>query len=128
MSIPPTLTVPAPSDAPWYAPVLRMRLADGSWILRFGTPVQRATANQTAKWTGVSKKNLSVLAEAGYIRRAQPTPFTAYYYPAEVEAFIQSTEDDPAFWTKVRRATYIKARRLRDPVDRHSAPPRPESN
>lgn len=104
-----------PDAGPWYVPKIWLRLADGSWILKFGKPVQRATSSQVAKWTGISKKNLRLLAEAGFIRECRPTPWSLFYYPAEVEDFILKTEADPDFWNKVRRDTYIRARRLREP-------------
>jgi len=101
-------------DAPWYTPTVRVRLADGSTLLRPGKPVQRANATLTSKWTGVSRKNLRLLAEVGLIRECQVTPKTLLYYPAEIEEFIERTEREPDFWNAARRDAYITARRLRD--------------
>ena len=101
-------------QAIWYTPTRVMELPDGSVLLKRGKPIQRATASQTAKWTGVSLKNLRILAEAGFIRVAHPTPGSSFYYPEEVEQFIQLTEADPAFWTKARKDTYLQCSRLRD--------------
>ena len=101
-------------DAPWYTPTVRVRLADGSTLLRPGKPVQRANATLTSKWTGVSKKNLRLLAEGGWIRECQVRPRTWVCYPAEIAGFIERTEKEPDFWNDARRAAYITARRLRD--------------
>lgn len=98
----------------WFTPNRVMELPDGSILIKRGKPVQRVTATVTSKLTGVSLKNLRILAEAGFIRCARPTPGSAFYYPGEIEIFIQKTEDDPAFWTKVRRDTYLSCARLRD--------------
>ena len=103
------------ADAPWYTPTLVMKLADGSILIKHGKPVQRATSNQTASWTGISKKNLKILAEIGYIRQCRPTPSSVLYYPQEVEAFIARTEADINFWTEVRLKSYLQVRRLREP-------------
>lgn len=115
---------PAPTlaDAPWYTPTLVLRLADGSTMLKPGKPVQRGTSNQVSKWTGISKKNLRLLADIGLIREARPTPWTLFYYPAEVEDLISKTEADPNFWDKVKRDAYIQVRRLRDPRKLKSSP------
>lgn len=110
-----TTDTPSPwHDAPWYTPTIRVKLADGSTLLRTGKPVQRATPNQTSTWTRISKKNLRTLAECGFIRESRPTPWTLLYYPEEVEEFLRKTEEDPNFWNRVRRDAYITARRLRD--------------
>lgn len=69
------------------------------------------TAGSAATLTGVSLKNLRVLAEAGFIRVARPTPGTTFFYPQEIEAFIRKTETDPDFWNQVRKATYLKGLR-----------------
>ena len=106
-----------PSTEPqsiWYTPTRLMEMPDGSVLLKRGKPIQRATASQTAKWTGISLKNLRALAEAGFISVAHPTPGSSHYYPEEVERFIQRTVDDPAFWTKARKDAYLKCSRLRD--------------
>lgn len=105
---------PAAEDQLWYTPHRVMELPDGSILIKRGKPVLRATITQTSKWTGVSLKNLRILAEAGFVRCAKPTPGTAFFYPAEVEAFIQRTEADPDFWSKVRKDTYLRCARLRD--------------
>jgi len=105
---------PANEGETWIVPCLRMRLPDGSYLIKTSKPVLRATSSQTAKITGVSKKNLALLADVGYIRRARPTPHTVFYYPGEVEAFIRKTEEDPDFWTQARRDAYITTRRLRE--------------
>lgn len=102
----------------WLVPAVKLMLADGSCLIKPGRPVLRATSNRTAQLTGVSKKNLSLLAEVGYIRRARPTPQTVFYYPGEVEEFIRQTEEDPDFWNDVRRKAYITTRRLRNPSER----------
>jgi hypothetical protein len=91
-----------------------MHLADGSFLIKPLKPSLRAAAKVTAKLTGVSLKKLRVLAEAGFIRVARPTPGSTYYYPQEIEAFILQTEADPDYWNKVRMATYLRCARLRN--------------
>ncbi len=122
------MDTPAPSlaNAPWYTPTLVMKLADGSILIKHGKPVQRATANQTSAWTGVSKKNLKILAEIGEIRQCRPTPSSVFYYPAEVEDYIAKTEADLNYWNAVRRKAYISVRRLREPRQLKSDTPPPD--
>ena len=91
-----------------------MELPDGSILIKRGKPIQRATATATSKMTGISLKNLRILADVGFIRCARPTVSSTFYYPGEIEAFIKQTEDDPAFWTKVRRDAYLTCARLRE--------------
>ena len=99
-----------PSAGLWYFPPLVMQLADGSYLLKPGRPIQRATARETAKMTKLSPKTLARLAEAGFIRRAMPTPRLPMYFPAEVIRFIRQTEKDPDFWTEERRKQFGLAR------------------
>jgi hypothetical protein len=77
-------------------------------------PTLRATASATAKLTGISLKRLRILAEAGFIRVARPTPGSSFYYPQEIEAFILRTEAEPDFWNKVRMTCYLSCARLRN--------------
>jgi hypothetical protein len=98
--------------AVWYVPRVPVTLADGTIVIRMGKPLLRASARLTAKWTGVNKKNLSRLAQAGFIRRTMVTPGCHGYYPAEVEAFIDKTEAED-FWTPERRRIYLNGGRIR---------------
>lgn len=107
------MTEPAPQSV-WFTPTRVMELPDGSILIKRGKPIQRATSTETSKWTGISLKNLRILADAGFIRCARPTLGSAFYYPGEIEEFIRRTEEDPAFWTKVRRDAYLQCARLRD--------------
>jgi hypothetical protein len=100
-------------DAPWYTPSIVLRLAGGETLVKPGKAVQRGTPEQCSKWTGINTKTLKRLAEAGFIRVAKPTPWVAFYYPAEIEEFIAKTEADPDFWSDVKRKAYIESRRLR---------------
>lgn len=102
------------TEPAWITPHRVMELPDGSILIKRGKPIMRATATITSKLTGVSLKNLRILAEAGFIRCARPTPGSSFYYPAEVEIFIQKTEEDPSYWTKVRKDAYLQCARLRD--------------
>lgn len=110
-------------EAPWYTPTIVMRLADGSTLLKPGRPIQRATGDQVAKWTGVSLKTLRNLAETGFIRRAQITRVKHLYYPGEVEDFIAATEADPDFWDDVRKKAYLDCRSMRS--RKPTTPPQP---
>jgi hypothetical protein len=110
----------SPSEV-WYVPCRFMELADGSFHIKPLKPILRATAKRTSTLTGVSLKNLRILAEAGFVRVSRPTPGSSFFYPAEIETFIRQTEDDPNFWNKVRLATYLKCARLRDKRRRHKA-------
>lgn len=108
------MNTPEDSATVWYVPAIVMKLAGGEFLVKTGKPIMRTTAKQTSKLTGISLKNLRILAEAGFIRCARPTPGTAFFYPAEVEAFIQRTEAEPDFWNKVRLAAYLPCARLRN--------------
>ena len=90
----------------WVTRCQVLKLADGSFLLKPKKPVLRASAQETAKATGVSRKTLARLAEAGFIRCAKITDRLPMYYPAEVEAFIRSTEKDPDYWTLERKKQY----------------------
>jgi hypothetical protein len=91
-----------------------MAMPDGSFLIKPLKPILRATATRTSALTGISLKNLRILADVGFIRCARPTPKSAFYFPGEIEDFIRQTEEDPAFWTKVRRDAYLQCARLRD--------------
>jgi hypothetical protein len=99
--------------AVWYVPHTPLVLADGTIMIRQGKPVLRASSRLTAKWTGVKKKNLARLAEAGFIRRAKAGPGIHEYYPAEVMAFIEKTEEE-GFWTPERKRIYLNGGKLRE--------------
>lgn len=108
------MSTPDDKTAVWLIHAKKLHLADGSFLIKPIRPVLRATAKHTAELTGVSLKKLRVLAEAGFIRVARPTPGSTFYYPQEIEDFIAKTEDDPAFWTTVRTATYLRCARLKN--------------
>lgn len=102
-----------PTSAGWYIPAIVAQLPDGSTLVKPGRAVRRGTAAQVAHWTGVGRKTLAKLAEAGLISRAQPSRGIYWYFPAEVEALIQSTIADPAWWETVRTKAHLKGRNLR---------------
>jgi hypothetical protein len=97
----------------WVVPTTALKLPDGTILLKPGKPVRRVTAKAAAKITGVPKKILRNLAEAGFIREARVTPWVFYYDVVEIEAFIARTAEDPAFWSDVRRKAYLNISRLR---------------
>lgn len=101
-------------DAPWFIPSTVIRLADGSTLVKPGRAVQRARVADVVRWTGVHRKTLSALADCGLIRRALPSPHAPHYYPAEVEALLKRTEEDPEFWNDVRRRAFLSGTRLRE--------------
>jgi hypothetical protein len=105
---------PHGQDSVWIIHTKVLHMADGSILIKPLKPCLRATAKVTEKLTGVSLKKLRVLAEAGFIRVARPTPGSTLYYPQEIEAFILQTEADPDFWNKVRMAAYLPCSRLRN--------------
>ena len=109
----PSKALPAP-EIPWLIPTLKIHLADGSTLVKACKAVQRGTAVQVSKWTGISTKTLARLADAGFIRASKPTPWLVLYYPGEIEEFIRKTEADPDFWIKVKRDAYITSRKLRE--------------
>jgi len=113
----------SPQEAPWFTPIKVMQMPDGSFLLRPGKPIQRASIEQTSKWTGVSKKTLRRLAESGFIRCARVTAARHYYYPGEIEEFIAKTEADPDYWTPERIQHYLGVRRLRE-----KSPERPDQD
>ena len=97
----------------WITRCQIFQLADGSYLLKPKRPKLRASARETAKATGVSCKTLARLAESGFIRCARITDRLPMYYPAEVEAFIRQTEQDPDYWTKDRKKQYGLGRERR---------------
>ena len=101
-------------DAPWFIPQTVIRLADGSTLIKPGRAIQRARVADVVRWTGVHRKTLSALADCGLIRRALPSPHAPHYYPGEVESLLRRTEEDPDFWTDVRRRAFLKGTRLKD--------------
>lgn len=98
----------------WIIPAVRVQLPDGSTLVRPGKAVQRGTASQVAKWTGLSTKTLGRLADAGLIRRIMATPSHHMYYPGDVEELMQATVDDPDWWTPERKRLYFEAREIRE--------------
>lgn len=102
------------SKTTWIIHAQVVQLGDGSLLIKPQKPRLRAPAKLTSRLTGISLKNLRILSESGFIRCAKPSPGTCFYYPLEIEDFIQQTEADPAFWSKVRRATYLECARLRN--------------
>lgn len=93
-------------SVPHFIPAVRVQLPDGSTLIRPGKAIQRAQAHIVAKAFGLSTKTLLRLAEAGHIRSARVTPSTTFYYPGEIEDFIQKMEDNPDFWTPKRRREF----------------------
>ena len=103
-----------PDKPAFFIPPLVMKLADGSTLVKPGKAVQRARVADVVRWTGVHRKTLAALAECGLIRRAYPSPGMPHYYPAEVEALIRRTEDEPNFWNAVRTQAYLKGETLKE--------------
>lgn len=104
-------------DAPWFVPVTKVKLADGTYLLKTGKPFQRAQAGVCAKVFNISTKTLMLLGEAGHIRRARVSPMIFLYYPGEIEEFIRRMEEDPDYWTPQRRREYglIRDGKKKDP-------------
>lgn len=98
----------------WFTPTYELKLPTGETLLKPGRPVMRAPLRKVAKWFGVSTKTLTRLAECGLLRCARPTPRLMQFYPAEVAAFIQRTEDDPEFWTRARKMAFLSCRSMRE--------------
>ena len=97
----------------WYLPVRDVKLPDGTIKIIPGCPVRRGTVAEVSKATGVSHRTLIALAEAGFIRRARPSPNQSFYYFTEVEDHIRRTEEDPNFWNEVRRKAYLTGTSLK---------------
>jgi hypothetical protein len=93
-------------DVPWYFPTIKMKLADGTYLLKPGKPIQRAVSTVVAKAFNVSPRTLKRLAESGHIRDAQVTPQLVFYYPGEIEEFFRKMEENPGYWTAQRRREY----------------------
>jgi hypothetical protein len=102
-----------PDNVPWYIPATTVKLADGSTLVKPGKAIQRATAAETARMTGVHRLVLHALADCGLLRRALPSPKNSFFYPGEVEALIRRTETDPDFWNSVRRKAYLQGSTLK---------------
>ena len=89
-------------DMPWHIPVVKVQLTDGSTLLRPQKAIQRAQAPVVAKAFGLSSKTLFRLAEAGHITSARVTKSCTFYYPGEIEEFIQKMQREPDYWTPQR--------------------------
>lgn len=105
---------PDKSKTAWIIHAQVVQLSDGSLLIKPQKPRLRAPAKLTSRLTGISLKNLRILSGSGLIRCAKPSLGTCFCYPLEIEDFIQQPEADPAFWSKVRRATYLEFARLRN--------------
>ena len=105
------MSEPAPKST-WVIPATAVQLPDGSTLVKPGKAVQRATAAHTAKITGVPQWTLSALADCGLITREQPSPKKFNYFPAEVEAFLKRTIEEPGFWNEVRIKAFLKGESL----------------
>lgn len=97
----------------WIAPIVTVKLPDGSWLFKTSKPIFRATARQTAKLTGLSLKTLRILSDMGLIRCVKPSKALVHYYPAEIEEFLAETGRDPDFWNATREAEYLRHARRR---------------
>lgn len=101
--------MPQPS---YYIPPVSVQLPDGSTLIKPGKAILRVKPSDAEKMTGIKMKVLHALAECGLISRATPAPRVTFYYPAEIEAFIARTVEDPAFWDTVKTAAYLKGESL----------------
>ena len=98
----------------WYLPVRSVKMPDGTYKIFPGCPIRRGTVAEVSKATGVARKTLAALAEAGFIRRARPSPNQSFYYFTEVEEHIRKTEDDPDYWNEVRKRAYLTGTSLKN--------------
>lgn len=111
-------SVPSTTDdplkkIPWYIPTTTVQFADGSTLVKPGKAIQRGTAKQVARAFGVSTRTLSRLAEAGIIRQARLSPQVTFYYPGEIQAFMDETEANPDHWNEKRLREYGLARAVK---------------
>lgn len=108
-----TTTTDAPQAGAWIIPAKVLKLPDGSFRIIPGRPVHRVAVADAVRITGIAAKVLNRLADCGFLRRARPSPGKSYFYPAEVEAFVRRTEEDPEFWSRVRRHCYMSGADVR---------------
>lgn len=100
--------------ATWVFPATVTKFPDGSCLVKPGKAIQRATVAQAVKITGVHRKTLHALADAGLIHRERPSPSQAFFYPGEIEDLLKQTADDPSFWNKVRTRAFLTGKDLRN--------------
>lgn len=100
----------------WIIPAIVAQLPDGSTLVKPGRAQRRGTAAQVEAWTGVNRKTLARLAEIGVIRRAQPSRGLYWYFPAEVEALIAATIENPDYWETIRHRAHLPGRSLRSSI------------
>lgn len=98
----------------WIIPAITVQLPDGSTLVKPGKAIQRANSSRTSAITGVHRKTLTALADCGLIRRERPSPGQVFYYPADVEALLRQTSEDPDFWTTVRTRAFLTGKDLRN--------------
>lgn len=103
-----TTTTPPAADpvriCHWAFPAKKQRLPDGQWIITPGEPHMRCRTADAERITGIPRKTLHKLADAGLIRRAMVTPNIAFWWPAEIEAIIERAASDDGFEKRVRFA------------------------
>lgn len=106
------------SQGTWIIPAKVTHLPDGSTLLKPCPAILRSTASQTTVLTGVHRKTLAALADCGLIRRERPSPNQSFYYPADVEALLRQTREDPDFWNEVRTKAYLRGECLKSSTPR----------
>jgi hypothetical protein len=62
---------------------------------------------------GIDRKVLPKLAECGLIPCSRPSLKITWYYPAEIEEFVERTRQDADFWNTVRRKAFLTGEDLR---------------
>lgn len=97
----------------WIIPAVTVHLPDGSTLVKPGKAIQRATVSRVAKLTGVERRTLHALADAGLVRRERPSPAQSFFYPGEIEALLSKTSADPGYWDAVRSQAFLSGKTLR---------------
>lgn len=90
-------------EGKWVFPVERVKQPDGSWMVRPGEPVCRVRTAMAERLTGVPRKTLFRLAEAGLIRRAKVSEKVSFFWVGEIEDLIERCAADEGF---ARRVSY----------------------
>lgn len=100
-------------DGVWHIPHVKVRLPDGSTLLRPQKAVLWMKIADCSAATGVAPKTLNRLAECGMLTRQRHSPNQSWFMPGEVFEFLERTQD-PEFWSKARRQAYLTGRTLRE--------------
>lgn len=91
----------------WYIPTRVIQVDERTYALRLGKPVLLGTAAEIERETGIPRKMVPKLADAGFFPDCKPSPTYRLFYYADVREFLEKTAE-PKFWNSIRREAYLR--------------------